>query len=67
MENLNSTNRFKTKLNTNSRNYALGSPSEINNKNNIQSYNKITGLYENPDLQKDQIYSENQGKAGIYR
>jgi hypothetical protein len=24
-------------------------------------------VYENPDLQKDQIYLENKGKSGIYR
>jgi hypothetical protein len=23
-------------------------------------------VYDNPDLQKKQIYSENQGKAGVY-
>jgi hypothetical protein len=43
-----------------------------NNKNNIQLSTKNYSLtpvatYENPDLQKDQIYFENQGKSGIYR
>jgi hypothetical protein len=43
-----------------------------NNKNNIPLYNQITGLYtagavyENPEIQKKQIYSENKGKSGIY-
>jgi hypothetical protein len=23
-------------------------------------------VYDNPDLQKDKIYSESQGKAGVY-
>lgn len=42
-----------------------------NNKNNIQLSTKNYSLtpvatYENPDIQKDQISSENQEKAGIY-
>jgi hypothetical protein len=24
-------------------------------------------VYENPDLQQDQIYYENKGKSGVYR
>jgi hypothetical protein len=43
-----------------------------NNKKNIQLSNQNNSLtpvatYENPDIQKKQIYSENKGKAGIYR
>jgi hypothetical protein len=42
-----------------------------NNKNNIQLSTKNNSLtpvatYENPDIQKKQIYSENKGKSGIY-
>jgi hypothetical protein len=41
-------------------------------KNNIQLSTKNNSLtlvatYENPDIQKDQIYLENKGKSGIYR
>jgi hypothetical protein len=43
-----------------------------NNKNNIQLSAKNNSLtpvvtYENPDIQKKQIYFENKGKSGIYR
>jgi hypothetical protein len=35
------------------------------NKNNINF--TPAAVYENPDLQQDQIYSENKGKPGVYR
>jgi hypothetical protein len=34
-----------------------------NNKN----YFTPVAVYENPDLQKEQLSSENKGKSGIYR
>jgi len=35
-----------------------------NNKNNSLT---PVATYENPEIQKDKIYSENKGKSGIYR
>ncbi len=36
-------------------------------KNNKNKRLTPVATYENPDIQKDQIYSENKGKSGIYR
>jgi hypothetical protein len=41
----------------------LFSTSSDNNSNNLNP----VATYSNPDIQKDQIYSENKGKSGIYR
>jgi hypothetical protein len=34
-------------------------------KNNNKNFIPVA-VYENPEIQKDKIYSENKGKAGVY-
>lgn len=41
-------------------------PLNILNMKKLYTLNPVA-TYENPDIQKKQIYSDNKGKAGIYR
>ncbi len=62
---INSTNRFKIKLNTNSQNYT-GIVASIPTGGTKLSNFKSAAIYAKVKHSKNQIMQENQGKSGIY-